>query len=81
MPFVPLVPQTPNPLPIPRVGLPGVGESGMLFTPLPDITPYELALCTTLLCAAASQRGHLSAIAQAWEALPDSAKRHWQPGH
>lgn len=66
----------PNPLPIPRVGIPTLN---LYFTPLPDITAYELALCTTILLALAGHQAPLVGICAAWERLADTARRHWQP--
>lgn len=70
-----LSPESATQLPIPRVGI-----AGRLFTPLPDITPYELALCMTVLLAAVTRHADTGILDTAWRALPAEAQRHWVPG-
>jgi hypothetical protein len=43
----------------------------LTWNPQPDITPYELALCTPLFSAVGHQH-HL------YNQLPPEAQRHWQ---
>ena len=67
-----------------RVGVP-TGESMWWFTPLPDITAYELSLCVALLLVVVAERdrgrlplaGEKPQCEQMLEAMPAGAKRHF----
>jgi hypothetical protein len=45
----------------------------LFWEPLPDITPYELAVCLPLF----TQQGRQH---QYYDQLPSEAKRHWNAG-
>ncbi len=47
-----------------------------IWFPQPDITPYELALCTPMLVIIIIQRGEIEANLS--EALPPDAYRHFK---